>query len=87
MGSRRISVRQEALELTRELETSEGVQAQLFEDAQKTRIGELRTVLEKEVASNQDIEDLNARLVLKIEMIKALVAGLEKFHQLQLSRQ
>ena len=70
---------------------SEGVQAQLFADAQKTRIGELRTVLEKEVASNQDIEDLNARLVRKIEMIKAnydrLIAGLEKYHQLQLSRQ
>ena len=70
---------------------SEGVQAQLFADAQKTWIGELRTVLEKEVASNQDIEDLNARLVRKIEMIKAnydrLIAGLEKYRQLQLSRQ
>ena len=87
MGSQRKSARLEALELTREIEMSEGVQAQLFADAQKTRIGELRTVLEKEVASNQDIEDLNARVALKIEVIKAFVAGLEKFHQLQLSRQ
>ena len=82
MGSRRKSARLEALELTRELEMSEGVQAQLFADAQKTRIGELRTVLEKEVASNQDIEDLNARLVRKIDMLKAnygrIIAGLEK---------
>ena len=75
------------MELTRELEMSENIQAQLIEDAQKTRIRELRAGLERVVASNQDIEDLNARLVLKIEMIKALVAGLEKFHQLQLSRQ
>ena len=70
---------------------SEGVQAQLFADAQKIQIGELRTILEKEVASNQDIEDLNARVALKIEMIKAnygrIVAGLEKYRQLQLSRQ
>ena len=69
----------------------EGVQAQLFADAQKTRIGELRTVLEKEVASNQDIEDLNARLVRKIEMIKVnyyrIITGLERYRQLQLSKQ
>ena len=91
MRSRRISARQEALELTRELETSEGVQAQLFEDAQKMRIGELKTELEKEVASNQDIEDLNASLIRKIEMIKAtycrIIAGLERYRQLQLSKQ
>ena len=91
MGSRRKSARQEALELTRELETSEGVQAQLYEDAQKSRIEEMKTELEELVASNQDVEDLNARLVRKIEMIKAnygrIVMGLEKFRQLQLSRQ
>ena len=70
---------------------SEGVQAQLIQDAQKTRIRELKTVLEREIASNRDIEVLNARLVRKIEMIKAnydrLIAGLEKYRQLQLSRQ
>ena len=67
------------------------IQAQLIQDAQKTRIRELRAELERVVASNQDIEDLNASLVRKIEMIKAnyyrIIAGLEKYGQLQLSKQ
>ena len=100
MGSRRKSARLEARELTRELEMSEGIQAQLYQDAQKVRIRELRVELEKDVASNQDIEDLNASLVRRINMLKAnyyriiaglerrrQLAGLEKFHQLQLSKQ
>ena len=95
MGSRRRSARLEARELVRELELSEGVQAQLFQDAQKVRIRELRVNLKREITSNQEIEDLNVNLVRKINMLKAnyyriifgleiscLLAGREKYHQL-----
>ena len=94
MGLRK-SARLEALELTRELEMSVDVQAQLIHDAQKTRSRELRVELARVDASNQDIEDLNASLVREINMLKAnyymiiaslerrrQLAGLEKFHQL-----
>ena len=86
MGSRRKSARLEARELVRELELSEGVQAQLYQDAQKVRIRELRVKLKEDVASNQDIEDLNASLVRKINVLKAnyymIIASLERRHQL-----
>ena len=72
MGSRRKSARLEARELVRELELSEGVQAQLYQDAQKVRIRELRVNLKRGIASNQEIEDLNASLVRKTLGIEPL---------------
>ena len=81
MGSRRKSARLEARELIRELELSEGIQAQLHQDAQKVHIRKLRVNLKKEIASNQEIEDLNASLVRQINMLKAnyfrIIYGLE----------
>ena len=81
MGSRRKSARLEAHELIRELELSEGIQAQLHQDAQKVHIRKLRVNLKKEIASNQEIEYLNASLVRQINMLKAnyfhIIYGLE----------
>ena len=81
MGSRRKSARLQARELIRELELSEGIQAQLHQDAQKVHIRKLRVILKKEIASNQEIEYLNASLVRQINMLKAnyfqIIYGLE----------
>ena len=70
---------------------SDDNQAQLYLEAMKMRIRELEVELEKNDASDQDTENLNARLVRKIEMLKAnyhrISSGLERFRQLQLSQQ
>ena len=80
MGSQR-SARLEARELVRELELSEGVQAQLYQDAQKDHIRKLKTSLKKKIASNQEIEDLNAILRRQISTLKTnyfrIIYGLE----------
>ena len=90
-GFTRKSTRFRALELTRELDVSDDIQAQLYLEAMKMRIRELEVELEKNDASNQDTEDLNAKLVRKIEMLKAnyhrIASGLERIRQLQLSQQ
>ena len=87
MGSQRKSARLEARELIRELELSEGVQAQLYQDAQKVHIRKLKVNLKKEIASNQEIEDLNASLVRQINMLKAnyfwIIYGLEMRQKLR----
>ena len=69
MGSRR-SARLEARELVRELELSEGVQAQLIQDAQKDHIRKLKTSLKEKIASNQEVEELNASLRRQISTLK-----------------
>ena len=80
MGSRR-SARLEARELVRELELSEGVQAQLIQDAQKDHIRKLKTSLKEKIASNQEVEELNASLCRQISTLKAnyfrIIYGLE----------
>ena len=80
MGSRR-SARLEARELVRELELSEGVQVQLYHDAQKDHIRTLKTSLKKKIASNQETEDLNADLHRQISTLKTnyfrIIYGLE----------
>ena len=91
MASGGKDAKEDALELIRELETGDGVQAQLYVDAQKSLLDELETELKELVETNRDIEDLNARLVRKVQMVKdnygRLIAGLERFRQQQLSRQ
>ena len=69
MGSRR-SARLEAHELVRELELSERVQAQLIQDAQKDHIRKLKTSLKEKIASNQEVEELNASLCHQISTLK-----------------
>ena len=80
-----------ALELTRDLDVLDDIQAQLYLEAMKMRIRELEVELEKNDASDQDTEKLNARLIRKIAMLKAnyhrISSGLERFRQLQLSQQ
>ena len=91
MASGGKDAKEDALELIRELEIGDGVQAQLYVDAQKSLLDELETELKELVETNRDIEDLNARLVRKVQMVKdnygRLIAGLERFRQQQLSRQ
>ena len=71
--------------MTRDLEIDEGVQAQLWIDARKARVDQLERELRKVLEENRGIEDLNARLVRKINMLKAnyarIVAGLERFRR------
>ena len=79
-----------ALELTRDLDVSDDIQAQLYLEAMKMRIRQLEVELEKNDVSNQDTEDLNVRLVRKITMLRAnhhrIVSGLKRIRQLQLSQ-
>ena len=80
MGSRR-SARLEARELVRELELSDGVQVQLIEDAQKDHIRKFKASLKEKIASNQEVEELNASLCRQISTLKAnyfrIIYGLE----------
>ena len=65
----------------KELELSDGVQAQLIQDAQKDHIRKLKTSLKEEIASNQEVEELNANLCHQISTLKAnyfrIIYGLE----------
>ena len=89
MASPREDVSETALSLTRDLETDEGVQAQLWIDARKARVDQLERELRKVLEENRGIEGLNSRLVRKINMLQAnharFVAGLARF-QRQMSR-
>ena len=91
MASGGKDAKEDALELIRELEIGDGVQEQLYIDAQKSRVDELETELKELVETNRDIEELNAKLARKVQMVKdnygRLIAGLERFRQQQLSRQ
>ena len=85
MASPREDVSEAAQSLTRDLETDEEVQAQHWIDAKKARVDQLERELRKVLEENRDIEDLSARLVRKINMLKAnyarIVAGLERFRR------
>ena len=65
------------------METDEEVQAQLSIDAKKARVDQLERELRRVVEENRGIEELNSRLVRKINMLKAnyarIVMGLERF--------
>ena len=79
-----------ALDLTRWLETADGVQEQLWVDAQKSRADTLKVELKELNDSNQRVEAFNSKLEGKVQMVKdnhaRIVAGLERFRQQQLSR-
>ena len=65
----------------KELELSDGVQAQLIQDAQQDHIRKLKTSLKEKIASNQEVEELNANLCRQISTLKAnyfrIIYGLE----------
>ena len=79
-----------ALDLTRWLETADGVQEQLYIDAQKSRADVLKVELKELTDSNQRVEQFNLKLERKVQMVKdnhaRIVASLERFRQQQLSR-
>ena len=78
-----------ALDLTRWLETADGVQEQLYIDAQKSRADALKVELKELTDSNQRVEQFNSKLERKVQMVKdnhaRIVAGLERFQQQQYS--
>ena len=84
MGTRR-SARLEARELERELELSDGVQSQLIENAQKDHIRKLKASLKEEIASNREVEELNASLLRQISTLKTnyfqIIYGCEIRHK------
>ena len=69
MGTRR-SARLEARELERELELSDWIQSQHIENAQKDHIRKLKASLKEEIASNREVEELNASLLRDISALK-----------------
>ena len=91
MASNREDVAENALDLTRDLENDEGVQAQLWIEAQQTRADRLEKELKKLHEKNRNIEAFNSKLVKKIDMLKAnharIVAGLERFRKQLISNQ
>ena len=90
MASNSKDVEGGALDLTRWLETADGVQEQLWVDAQKSRAEALKVELKELTDSNQRVEAFNQKLEGKVQMVKdnhaRIVAGLERFRQQQLSR-
>ena len=71
-----------ALDLTRWLETADGVPEQLWVDAQKSRVEALKVELKELTDSNQRVEEVNSKLEGKVQMVKdnhaRIVAGLER---------
>ena len=91
MASHQEDVTEKPLDLTRDLENDEGVQAQLWIDAQQTRADRLERELRKLHEKNRNIEAFNSKLVRKIDMLKAnhgrIVAGLERFWKQMILKQ
>ena len=82
MGSNSKDVEGSALDLTRWLETVDGVQEQLYIDAQKSRADVLKVELKELNDSNQRVEQFNSKLERKVPMVKdnhaRIVASLER---------
>ena len=91
MASNSKDVEGSALDLTRWLETADGVQEQLWVDAQKSRAETLKVELKELTDSNQRVEEVNSKLEGKVQMLKAnhawIVARLERVRQQQHSRE
>ena len=85
MAYPREDVSEAARSLTRDLEIDGEVQAQLWIDAKKARVDQLERELRRLLDDNRGIEELNSRLVRKINMLKAnygrIIAGLERFRR------
>ena len=87
MASNSKVVDEGALDLTRWLETGDGIQEQLWVDAQKTRAKMLKAELKEVNNTNRRVEKGNLKLEGKVEMLKAnharIEAGLERVCQQQ----